>query len=644
MKSITLTSIEIYKYKCIEEPQRFDVDDRITVLVGKNESGKTAVLQAIAKTNFFKDDPAFEFSTTNDYPRKELKKYQKSGEVADAVKSHYRISKSLIEKIEEQFGNDVLKGQDFSITVDFDNSILIEGIEVDFAKFMEKFLSQQEQLSPEDAAIMQECSSMEELEELEAQTREQHAQAQATATPPAEGKKADPIPEPSVLSPLVSLNQFHLKNPLIDEPIANFIYTQIIEPLIPKFLYYDEYYELPSRVDIKALQAGERESEQDQTAAALFELAEIDTGELIQSEDFESYVAELEATANYITRELFEYWKTNTELRVRFMIENAKVKDEVRPFLNIRVENTKHMMTLPLGRRSKGFNWFFSFLVWFSKIQEDKDSNFILLLDEPGLNLHASAQADLLRYIEGLSENYQIVYSTHSPFMVESHGLHRVRTIYDGKDGSVVSDSIQERDADTLFPLQAALGYDIAQSLFVSKNNLIVEGAADLILLTHISALLAEAGREGLDDSITIVPAGGLDKVTSFVSLLRGQKLNLICLLDTFTDQKGKRRLDDLVREKIIREKQILFFHEFANVGDVADLEDLFEATEYLQLFNAAFINDFSGIQPDEIQSGQRILPQINRLIGKDRFNHYRPARALVAGVTQLQLSAETLN
>jgi predicted ATP-dependent endonuclease of OLD family len=326
------------------------------------------------------------------------------------------------------------------------------------------------------------------------------------------------------------------------------------------------------------------------------------------------------------------------------MIESANVNGEIRPFLNIRVENTKHMMTLPLGKRSKGFNWFFSFLVWFSKIQEDKYSNFILLLDEPGLNLHASAQADLLRYIEGLSENYQILYSTHSPFMVESHGLHRVRTIYDGEEGSVVSDSIQERDADTLFPLQAALGYDIAQNLFISKNNLIVEGAADLVILTHLSALLAAKGMEGLNESITIVPAGGLDKVTSFVSLLRGSQLNIACLLDTFTDQKGKRRLDDLVSEKIIREKQILFFDKFASVGDLADLEDLFAPQEYLDLFNEAFNGEFTTIRIEQLSSGQRILPQINRLIGRDRFNHYRPAGVLVSSQPAWTLSDATLD
>jgi len=134
----------------------------------------------------------------------------------------------------------------------------------------------------------------------------------------------------------------------------------------------------------------------------------------MSSDNFESYIAELEATSSEITQRLFKYWSNNKNLRIRFEIDK-KLKDNILvPILDIRVENLNHMISLPLKNRSKGFNWFFSFIVWFSKIQEDKDSNYIILLDEPGLNLHAKAQADFLSFIEDLSMEYQIIYTTHS--------------------------------------------------------------------------------------------------------------------------------------------------------------------------------------------------------------------------------------
>jgi predicted ATP-dependent endonuclease of OLD family len=287
-------------------------------------------------------------------------------------------------------------------------------------------------------------------------------------------------------------------------------------------------------------------------------------------------------------------------------------------------------MSLPLASRSKGFNWFFSFIVWFSKIQEDKDSNYILLLDEPGLNLHGKAQEDLLYFIEDLAKDYQIIYTTHSPFMVDSGKLHRVRTVVETDNGTKISDSIQEKDPDTLFPLQAALGYDIAQNLFISKNNLLIEGVSDLIYLTIMSNILDASGRTGLREDITLVPTGGLDKVTAFISLIRGQKLKIACLLDTFTDQKGKARLDNLIQKKIVQRNKICFFDEFSSIdSDQADIEDLFEKEEYLKIFNAAF-SEHKDLKVKELDiNTKQIISQINKALGIKNFNHYRPANEL---------------
>ena len=105
---------------------------------------------------------------------------------------------------------------------------------------------------------------------------------------------------------------------------------------------------------------------------------------------------------------MFEYWTTNKNLDIEFNVEHVNER-----ILNIRVRNRNYRVSLPLGNRSKGFLWLFSFLIWFSKIQGDKNKKYILLLDEPGLSLHASAQDDLLRFIdEKLSVDYQINHSS----------------------------------------------------------------------------------------------------------------------------------------------------------------------------------------------------------------------------------------
>jgi predicted ATP-dependent endonuclease of OLD family len=326
-------------------------------------------------------------------------------------------------------------------------------------------------------------------------------------------------------------------------------------------------------------------------------------------------------------------------------VTNPQGYSAINPILKIRVYSQKYQMSLPLASRSKGFNWFFSFIVWFSKIQEDKDSGYILLLDEPGLNLHATAQEDLRRFIDDLSEDYQVIYTTHSPFMIDPNHLERVRTVLEAADGTRVSSSIQEKDSDTLFPLQAALGYDIAQNLFINKNNLLIEGPADLLYLSALSEYLHGTGREGLREDVTLVPVGGLDKVTAFISLLRGQKLNIACLLDAFTDQKGKARVQDLIQQKIIKEKSVRFFDEFTDIeATAADIEDLFTKAEYLKLFNLAF-PDYKNLKVSDLDAKkERILEQINAALGIKRFNHYKPAYELAKrGITEKTLSDATL-
>ncbi|OAV76097.1 putative ATP-binding protein involved in virulence [Bacteroidales bacterium Barb7] len=430
-------------------------------------------------------------------------------------------------------------------------------------------------------------------------------------------------------------------------PIGEYIARTYLLPNLPKFLYYDEYYALPSRISIEKLKNENLEDEEQKTAKALFELADINVDELLNSDNYEDFKAELEATQATITEELFKYWKTNNNLEIIFdidKIQKESIKTAINPqnrqqekytevkiiehILDIRVKNRTLGVSLPLKNRSKGFNWFFSFLVWFKKIQEDKDNNYILLLDEPGLNLHASAQDNLLQFFSDLSENYQIIYTTHSPFMIKSENLDKVRTVLETDNGSIISDSIQEKDPNALFPLQAALGYNIAQNLYISPKNLLVEGVSDLIYLQSISAILESADKEGLKHDITIVPTGGLEKVATFISLLRSNDLQIVCLLDSFTDAKGKAKLDELVIQKIINQKNIRFFHEFLANRKRVDIEDLFTKNDYIKLFNKAFDKD---IKVNNLNADiESILIQINQHLSKERFNHYLPANQLV--------------
>lgn len=508
--------------------------------------------------------------------------------------------------------------------VSFENEITIEGIKVNAQQFFENFNINVDENNLE---IFLNIDSLEELEEIKK-------------------KYTGSIENLDKITPFIVTNSVQWNN-----FIEKYIYFQIIQPYIPKFIYYNEYYQLPSEIRLEEFQDENLElTDSLKTAKVFLELADMDLNEVLASDDYEIYKAELEATANKISDELFKYWNQNSNLKIDFDIESkekektetvnitspyGKVEKQivsytiVDHYLKLRVQNFKNRMTLPLHNRSRGFNWFFSFIVWFQKIQADPSSSYILLLDEPGLNLHAAAQADLLTFFNDLKNDYQIIYTTHSPFMIEMDHLNRVRTVFDDPSnadkGSVVQDTIQQKDPDTLFPLQAALGYDLVQNLFISSKNLLVEGVSDLLYLKTISEFLKLQSREGLNQDISIVPTGGLDKVATFISLLRGNELQIVCLLDSFEDQKAKAKLDKMHQEKIIRSKNIKFFHEFLENRQKADIEDIFQPQEYIQLFNKTF--PVKKIEIEDLDKKiEGIIKQVNNLMHENRFNHYEPA------------------
>jgi predicted ATP-dependent endonuclease of OLD family len=382
-----LNKVTIHKYKCIESEQSFEIGENITIFVGMNESGKTSVLEALAKSNYFQNDPKFKFNTTHDYPRKEKKKLDKSGIDPIAVACEYSLSEDLKSKIDSDIGKGVFKENIIKVSNYFSNKKLYHNIIADKQKFVEYKTSQ---LGISSKALNDKLvliKSEKDMDELIAEYTDE-----------------------TYVKGLTSIKKYFLNQWKWPEPLEEYIVRVMLSPNLPKYLYYDEYYALPSRISIEELTKDELDDEELKTAKALFELADINIEELIHSDNYEDFKAELEATQATITSELFKYWETNKNFEIEFNIDkvegeeernvrnpqtgqNLQVKDVkiVEHVLDIRVKNRRSGVSLPLKNRSKGFNWFFAFLVWFKKIQEDRTNNYILLLDEPGLNLHASA-------------------------------------------------------------------------------------------------------------------------------------------------------------------------------------------------------------------------------------------------------------
>jgi predicted ATP-dependent endonuclease of OLD family len=210
----------------------------------------------------------------------------------------------------------------------------------------------------------------------------------------------------------------------------------------------------------------------------------------------------------------------------------------------------------------------------------DKHKNAILLLDEPGLSLHGLKQQDFRSTISRLAESNQTLYTTHSPFLVGPDELNLVRVVEmpDRTIGTKVHTNVTAEDPAALLPLQEALGYDLAQSLFAQKRNLVLESLTDYWYVEAVAHLLREAHIVDLDEKIELVPASDAGKLVYYATILHARKLKVAALLDS--DSAGDQAVNQDALVNTLGNKAVLRTKD-AYTGPVTapKIEDLLRET-----------------------------------------------------------------
>ena len=567
--------MQVKNFKCIEDSTWFDICP-VACLVGKNEAGKTALLEALHKLN---PDVAElgEFDVLLEYPRRRRKEYQlRAGEKPDdALITRWELEDKDIEALVEKLGTGVAKLRIIEISKGY-----YPGQRWAF------------------------------VNEMTLQKEPMPASVQAT-----------------------------------------------LEKLLPKFLYFSKCNIMDGRIAIdfiiKKQQRGQL-SGPERVFLALLELVGTKPEHLTSIEKSEELIADLEAASTPITEQISRYWSQNKNLRVTFLVHPGKSQDPP-PFdqgqiLETRILNTRQNLTLNFDERSTGFAWFFSFLVWFSQVKRSFGENLFMLLDDPGIGLHAKAQEDLLWYIsQELEPYYQVIYTTHSPFMVDSNNLRRARTVEDvismgdyGQEqylGTKVGEKVFSTDSNTLIPLRAALGYEMMHSMVTGHKALLVESLTDMLYLNWFSTRLNEKGRTGLDFSWRILPCGGSEKISAFLSLFGANQGDVVVLMDV---AGGQHRLEQLRESELMQGCGILTMDKYVK-NDQGNIEDLIGWPTYFKLVNLCYKLPRKKRMPltvpgeivsiDEYPKG--IVRQVEEYfattgLGFGSFDRYKPAEFLV--------------
>jgi energy-coupling factor transporter ATP-binding protein EcfA2 len=613
-----LTHVHVTNFRSIEDSTEFSVGD-VTCLVGKNESGKTTVLQALERLRPLPPKKAL-YDKLQDYPRRHWADYAERHDAEEALvlRTKWKLEASDVAAIETVFGPKSLRSETIEVSKHFGsenstwNWILNETVA---ATYLASIAGVGDQGFSKVSDLFAFLGNL------------------TTRTP-----KQDEI--------LKKIEGFRKHDAALGA-------IDILAARMPSFLYFSNYSRMSGDISINKLLQDKAESkvtEGDTLFVQFLEYAGTTLEELRDAKKFEELRARIEAASNKITGRVFDYWTQNQYLAIEVAVDTGRPGDPP-PFndgtiVRARVRNDLHKVTVPFSDRSAGFVWFFSFLVAFAQIKKTY-GNVIILLDEPGHGLHGKAQADLLRFIdEKLKPDHQVIYSTHSPFMVPADKLDTVRIVEDRIEykagstrpvvlGTKVSADFLSKDADTVFPLQAALGYEITQSLFVGKNTLLVEGPSDILYLQAASSALKKKGRAGLDARWTICPSGGVDKIWPFVSLFSGKHLNVAVLTDF--SQGIKKNIERLKSSRLLEDGRVVTVTEFVDKTE-ADVEDLLETKIWTEIVNDAYgLKGKISLKPDDISGGdaawRRTIAltedKFKLLMDVPEFDHFTPAEWL---------------
>ena len=368
---------------------------------------------------------------------------------------------------------------------------------------------------------------------------------------------------------------------------------------VPPFVYYSSYFNVRPRIHLDQLATREEANDLDMAldfgnlqllkflGFSARELSDMDSNPPTKGHNYDTNVAEQErfkaeleaherrvaerkkalfAAGQRLTQEIRRVWNDDT-ITLRLEVDRQYLQTIVEDSSGVQVE---------LDQRSDGFRWLVSFFVVFHAQAGDNLRDAVLLLDEPGLSLHALKQQEFRKTVSRLAEGNQIIYTTHSPFMVGSDELDLVRIVELDREsgaGTKVHTRLAVDDPKSIYPLQAALGYDLAQSMFTHKKNLVVEGVTDLLYIEALDKSSAADDGPTLTEGTAIVPAGSASKVVYYSTILTSQDLHVAALLDS--DAAGNQAAEQDELWQLLTHKRILRTGD--HIADVkrAEIEDL---------------------------------------------------------------------
>lgn len=518
--------------KCVLSP-------KITVLAGRNEAGKTSILQAIEALN-----KEWEFKETDRPENIQGEKF--------SITANFSINEEEKQAwLDKCSINASSKSNEVRIIRSNENSAYVVT-----GKWVKDILDQIEDTKSSITELKQLCQKLNqisedkglphrisEVDEINDSTEKiQQIRGQVNPIIPWVAKNRPPVR--SEIEPTINrINEKMLEVENINGKEQKFLDS--VDGFVPHIVYFSSFDDiLPPDVPLSEFVNEDTLKANNRAVNDLVTLSELNREQFSQADKMEK--ANMANKASKITSEIFdEHWDQDA-IELSFRSDG----DSILFFVQ---DQNSEVLFRP-DQRSKGLQWYLSF---FLRLTAERKANNVILIDEPGLYLHATAQQNVLGLLEELSETNQIIFSTHSPYLIDPAKLGRLRLVtYNKKEKKVeLNDFNVKADLETLTPIITAIGLDITKGLtFPKKKNIIVEGVSDYYYIQAILHYLKQKEKYDFPDDAVFVPCVGNTNVGTVISLLEGYGFNYKILLDLKGTTKTKNALlrDGVQESKII--------------------------------------------------------------------------------------------
>ena len=647
-----LIKARVQNYRSILDTGEFEVENLKTILVGPNEAGKTVLLQALQQLN--KPDDISGFDPLRDYPRSkynDITTGKAKPEQITVVTGYFDLEDEDKELIPEDFHQCQYKlyrnlnNKGYHSLINAPDKLKYADIKkslIRMASHMDTNFPATEGGKNPSEALSELCSAWIDTKSIEGDAitslekwLNDHYKYVAEDNETEEQRHTELLEK-------VKTNRKHdevLK--ILDKRTPVFIlfnnYFKVkptihlghLAQRIEQNILDDEYYDYGNQCLLKLLGFSARE---------LSNLGNTPSHNANDADALKNYKDKLDsrsyqlnAASVRLTNEIRQVWMPNPD---RPEADKLKVTADGQ-YLKVVVEDDLGV-DIELDQRSEGFQWLVSFFIVFFSEAMDKHENAILLLDEPGMSLHALKQRDFRETISRLAKKNQTLFTTHSPFLVGPDELDIVRVVEmkNRVTGTKVHTTISSEDPAGLLPLQEALGYDLAHSLFSQQRNLILEGITDYWYIEATSELLRAASESNINNKIALVFANTAGKVVYYATILHAHNLKVAALLDS--DSAGDQAAQQEALVHTLGNKNILRTKDYCSIQK-AEIEDLLRET----LIKIA--KDTFGVDVSK-QAAKQAERQIVSIFANeiDQFSKYKLAKAYVRWTRTNESSALT--